>query len=92
MVTATPGLTFDGGLDAVAAKWTASNLRETATIAFAGPGAAGNVATEDVVYMLHGLGLETGVDFDRVLVAGEYIIRKLGRENANSMDSVDHSS
>jgi len=50
---------------------------------FAGPGAAGNVATEDVLYMLHGLGIETGVDFDRVVLAGEYIIGKLGRGNAS---------
>lgn len=50
---------------------------------FAGPGAAGNVATEDVLYMLHGLGIETGVDFDRVVLAGEYVIRKLGRANAS---------
>ena len=37
---------------------------------FAGPGAAGNVATEDVLFMLHGLGVDTGVDFDRVVIAG----------------------
>jgi hydroxymethylglutaryl-CoA lyase len=50
---------------------------------FAGPGAAGNVATEDVLYRLHGLDIETGVDFDRVVLAGEYIIGKLGRGNAS---------
>lgn len=50
---------------------------------FAGPGASGNVATEDVVYMLHGLGIETGVDFDRVVDAGAFIVRKLGRSNAS---------
>jgi len=50
---------------------------------FAGPGAAGNVATEDVLYMLHGLGIDTGVDFDRVVLAGEYIVGKLGRDNAS---------
>ena len=42
-------------------------------------GATGNVATEDVVYMLHGLGIATGIDLDRVIDAGEYICAVLGR-------------
>ncbi|HSO08053.1 MAG TPA: hydroxymethylglutaryl-CoA lyase [Pelomicrobium sp.] len=42
-------------------------------------GATGNVATEDVVYMLHGLGIETGIDLDRLIAAGEYISGFLGR-------------
>lgn len=42
---------------------------------FAGPAASGNVATEDVVYMLNGLGVPTGVDFDGVVEAGEFIVR-----------------
>lgn len=50
---------------------------------FAGPGAAGNVATEDVVYMLHGLGVSTGVDFDAVVDAGQYVVGELGRPNAS---------
>jgi len=50
---------------------------------FAGPGASGNVATEDVVYMLHGLNIETGVDFDSVVRAGSFICNALGRENAS---------
>ena len=36
-------------------------------------GASGNVATEDVVYMLHGLGIRTGVDFDKLVETGEWI-------------------
>jgi hydroxymethylglutaryl-CoA lyase len=36
-------------------------------------GASGNVATEDVVYMLHGLGIETGVDLGRLVEVGEWI-------------------
>jgi len=36
-------------------------------------GASGNVATEDVLYMLNGLGIETGIDFDKLLKAGWYI-------------------
>ncbi len=44
------------------------------------PGAAGNVATEDLVYMLNGMGIETGVDLDRLIAAGTFISRVLGRE------------
>lgn len=44
------------------------------------PGAAGNVATEDLVYMLHGMGMETGVDLDRLIAAGAFICEKLGRD------------
>jgi hydroxymethylglutaryl-CoA lyase len=36
-------------------------------------GATGNVATEDVVYMLHGMGIETGIDLDKLIDAGQYI-------------------
>ena len=43
-------------------------------------GATGNVATEDVVYMLHGMGIETGVDMDKLLEAGRFISDFLGRE------------
>ncbi|HXF67394.1 MAG TPA: hydroxymethylglutaryl-CoA lyase [Burkholderiales bacterium] len=42
-------------------------------------GATGNVATEDVLYMLDGLGIETGVDMDKLIAAGEYICGVLGR-------------
>ena len=44
------------------------------------PGAAGNVATEDLVYMLNGMGVETGVELDRLIAAGAFICEKLGRE------------
>jgi hydroxymethylglutaryl-CoA lyase len=43
-------------------------------------GASGNVATEDVVYMLNGLGLRTGVDIDQLVDIGEWICGILGRE------------
>ena len=36
-------------------------------------GASGNVATEDVLYLLNGLGIETGIDMDKLLVAGQHI-------------------
>jgi hydroxymethylglutaryl-CoA lyase len=42
-------------------------------------GATGNVATEDVLYLLDGLGIETGVDIERLIAAGEYICGVLGR-------------
>ncbi|WP_236559802.1 hydroxymethylglutaryl-CoA lyase [Colwellia sp. 20A7] len=42
-------------------------------------GASGNVATEDVVYMLNGLGIETGIDFTKLLKAGWYISEKLDK-------------
>src|SRR3974390_1497151 len=42
-------------------------------------GATGNVATEDVLYMLDGLGVRTGVDMARLRVAGHYICDFLGR-------------
>jgi len=37
------------------------------------PGATGNVATEDVVYMLHGMGIETGLDLNRLVQTGKII-------------------
>ena len=43
-------------------------------------GATGNVATEDLVYLLQGLGIETGVDLDRLVDAGVYISAALGRK------------
>ncbi|MCX7899719.1 MAG: hydroxymethylglutaryl-CoA lyase [Methylocystis sp.] len=43
------------------------------------PGATGNVATEDIVYMLDGLGVQTGVDLDALLKAGAYISKQLDR-------------
>jgi hydroxymethylglutaryl-CoA lyase len=44
------------------------------------PGASGNVATEDVVYMLDGMGIETGVDMAKLVEAGQFICKVLGRE------------
>ncbi len=42
-------------------------------------GASGNVATEDVLYLLNGLGIETGIDLEALIRAGEQISRVLGR-------------
>ncbi len=46
-------------------------------------GATGNVATEDVVYMLHGMGIETGIDLSALADAGHYISGQLGRQSAS---------
>jgi hydroxymethylglutaryl-CoA lyase len=43
-------------------------------------GATGNVATEDVVYLLHGMGIETGIDLDKLIDAGVFISNFLGRK------------
>jgi hydroxymethylglutaryl-CoA lyase len=44
-------------------------------------GASGNVASEDVLYMLNGLGIETGVDLNKLADAGRFIVAALGKEN-----------
>lgn len=44
------------------------------------PGASGNLATEDLLYMLHGLGIETGVDITKVAVASQFLATMLGHD------------
>ena len=46
-------------------------------------GATGNVASEDVLYMLHGLGYSTGIDLDQMVLTGDWISKQLGRANAS---------
>ena len=46
-------------------------------------GASGNVATEDVVYMLDGMSVKTGIDLEKLVAAGQQISRELGRESAS---------
>jgi hydroxymethylglutaryl-CoA lyase len=46
-------------------------------------GATGNVATEDVVYMLHGLGIETGIDLDKLVETGAWISGVLRRDSSS---------
>ncbi|MDA1089103.1 MAG: hydroxymethylglutaryl-CoA lyase [Proteobacteria bacterium] len=48
-------------------------------------GATGNVASEDVLYMLNGLGLETGVDLEALVAAGRFICNALGRPTASKV-------
>ncbi|KAL2927278.1 Hydroxymethylglutaryl-CoA lyase mitochondrial, partial [Bienertia sinuspersici] len=46
-------------------------------------GASGNVATEDVVYMLNGLGIDTNVDLQKLLLAGDFICKHLSRASGS---------
>jgi hydroxymethylglutaryl-CoA lyase len=46
-------------------------------------GATGNVATEDVVFMLDGMGIDTGIDLDKLIDAGKYISDYLGRKSGS---------
>ena len=48
-------------------------------------GASGNVATEDVAYMLQGLGIETGVDLDALADTGHWLARLLGRDSGSKV-------
>jgi len=48
-------------------------------------GASGNVASEDVLYMLNGLGIATGVDLDKLAAAGQFICAALGRAPASKV-------
>ncbi len=48
-------------------------------------GASGNVATEDILYLLHGLGLETGIDIYQIVAAGDMICKTLGRKNQSKV-------
>ncbi|HWK63405.1 MAG TPA: hydroxymethylglutaryl-CoA lyase [Rhizobiaceae bacterium] len=49
------------------------------------PGAAGNVSTEDLLFMLHGMGINTGVDLDRIVAAGHFIAAALGRSSGSKV-------
>ena len=46
-------------------------------------GASGNVASEDVVYMLHGMGIETGIDLDALAATGQWLAGVLGRQTSS---------
>lgn len=48
-------------------------------------GASGNVATEDVLYLMHGLGIETGVDIFKLVTAGDMICKVLGKKNQSKV-------
>ena len=46
-------------------------------------GATGNVATEDVVYLLHGLGIHTGINLEALIAAGQFIRERLGQSHGS---------
>lgn len=48
-------------------------------------GASGNIATEDVLYLMHGLGIETGIDIYKVVQAGDMICKVLGHKNQSKV-------
>ncbi|MCT7943415.1 hydroxymethylglutaryl-CoA lyase [Shewanella holmiensis] len=48
-------------------------------------GASGNLATEDLVYMLHGMGIETGIDLNKLATAGNNISQIIGRKSASKV-------
>jgi hydroxymethylglutaryl-CoA lyase len=48
-------------------------------------GASGNVATEDVLYLMHGLGIETGIDIFKIVAAGDMICKALGKRNQSKV-------
>ena len=47
------------------------------------PGAAGNLATEDLLYMLHGMGITTGIDIEKAVSASRFILEALGKAAAS---------
>ncbi|XP_063699451.1 hydroxymethylglutaryl-CoA lyase, mitochondrial [Culicoides brevitarsis] len=55
-------------------------------------GASGNAATEDVVYMLHGLGLKTGVDLDKLINVGGFICDFLDRQSQSKVNQALRST
>jgi len=51
-------------------------------------GASGNVSTEDVVYMLHGMGIKTGINLEKLVAAGHYITEQIGCSNNSKVGAV----
>jgi hydroxymethylglutaryl-CoA lyase len=49
-------------------------------------GASGNVATEDVVYMLEGIGMQTGIQLDKLIDTGRWLSQLLGRETSSKVN------
>merc|ERR1711974_367260 len=55
-------------------------------------GASGNVSTEDVVYMMNGLAINTGIDILKLIEAGHYISTAIGRRSSSKVALATHSS
>ena len=47
-------------------------------------GATGNISTEDIVYMFHGMGIQTGIDLDKLIIASNFITEQLGKDRNSS--------
>jgi isopropylmalate/homocitrate/citramalate synthase len=56
------------------------------------PGATGNLATEDLVFMLRGMQIETGVDLDAVMAASTYMAERLGRTPASKVYQAEQAA
>lgn len=56
------------------------------------PGASGNLATEDLVYLLQGLGIETGLDLVKLCETGDWISAQLGRPNVSRVSRASHAA
>lgn len=56
------------------------------------PGASGNVATEDVVYMLEGMGIETGVNISKLISTGKMISKHLGQQSNSKVATALHNT
>ncbi|CAH1974474.1 unnamed protein product [Acanthoscelides obtectus] len=54
-------------------------------------GATGNVATEDLVYMLHGMGMDTGIDLRKLIEAGRYICRHIKKQPTSKVNNALYS-
>ncbi|MGS3176561.1 hydroxymethylglutaryl-CoA lyase [Aeromonas sanarellii] len=55
------------------------------------PGASGNVASEEVVYLLHGLGMHTGVNLEALAATGQWVSEQLGRPNGSRVGQALHA-
>ncbi|MFM5270422.1 hydroxymethylglutaryl-CoA lyase [Aeromonas veronii] len=56
------------------------------------PGASGNIASEEVVYLLHGLGMQTGVNLDKLAATGQWVSELLGRPNGSRVGQALHAN
>jgi hydroxymethylglutaryl-CoA lyase len=85
------------GLANVVAALDAGVLRFDASLGGLGgcpyaPGATGNLATEDLLYMLDGLGIETGVSIDKVVAASRFLEQRLGHPLASRYAAATRST
>lgn len=82
-----PLLFFSFSLTLYSASFVASSVAGLGGCPYAGEGASGNVATEDVIYMLDGLGVSTGINLQKLVDAGEFICRVLDKKSRSRAGS-----